>query len=137
MKGNILVFDATTNTGKISGHDGIRYGFTRQDWSDSREPKVGMQVDFENNGSNAKEIIVLGSLGLSVSGEDSKSRTTYILLACFLGGAGAHNFWAKRTKIAVIQLILSITVFGLIISMPWVIIDMFTVKEDGNGTPFK
>ena len=32
MKGNVIGFDADTNTGAISGHDGNRYDFATQNW---------------------------------------------------------------------------------------------------------
>jgi TM2 domain-containing membrane protein YozV len=36
----------------------------------------------------------------------AKSRTTYILLALFLGGLGIHNFYSGHTKHGVIKLVL-------------------------------
>jgi TM2 domain-containing membrane protein YozV len=36
----------------------------------------------------------------------AQSRTTYILLALFLGGLGIHNFYSGHTKHGVIKLVL-------------------------------
>ena len=69
-------------------------------------------------------------------GYDQKSRMVYILLALFLGGLGIHNFYAGHTQNGVIQLILGLLSCGGI-SFIWAIIDMITVKTDGNGVPMK
>jgi hypothetical protein len=59
MKGTVIIYDEATHSGKISGHDGKRYNFTRQDWTDVRPPKKGIEVDFESDGDLAKDIVVL------------------------------------------------------------------------------
>jgi TM2 domain-containing membrane protein YozV len=38
---------------------------------------------------------------------------------------GAHNFYLKRTGIAVVQLILTITVVGSAVTLIWIIVDAF------------
>ena len=63
---------------------------------------------------------------------------TYILTNPNFGGLfGAYNFYTKRTKIAIIQLILTLTMFGLIITLFWCLIDAFIVLfnkfKDGYG----
>jgi TM2 domain-containing membrane protein YozV len=40
---------------------------------------------------------------------------------------GAHNFYLKRTGIAVTQLIISLTVVGLVITVVWVLVDAFLI----------
>jgi len=62
-----------------------------------------------------------------------KSRTTYVLLGIFLGSLGVHNFYAKRTGCAVAQLILGLTLFGMIVTGPWSIIEACVVTTDGQG----
>lgn len=49
------------------------------------------------------------------------------LLLIFLGMFGAHRFYLGRTGSAVAQLILTITIFGMIISGVWVFIDLFLI----------
>jgi TM2 domain-containing membrane protein YozV len=49
------------------------------------------------------------------------------LLCLFLGLLGAHNFYLGRTRVAVAQLILSLTVVGLVITVVWVVVDAFSI----------
>lgn len=70
----------------------------------------------------------------------AKSRGIYILLGLFfLGMLGAHNFYAGRYLRGTLQLlcttILGWFVIGLVITFVWVLIDLFTVTEDGEGVP--
>lgn len=67
-----------------------------------------------------------------------KSRLIYILLAIFLGGLGIHNFYAGRMGSAVAQLLISLLSCGILspITWIWAIIDIITVKTDGEGRPF-
>jgi TM2 domain-containing membrane protein YozV len=50
----------------------------------------------------------------------------YLLWFC-LGAFGAHNFYLRRTAVAVVQLILTITIVGLAIVAIWVIVDAFLI----------
>ena len=45
----------------------------------------------------------------------------------FLGLFGMHNFYLKRINVGLIQLILTITVVGIAISMIWVLVDAFFI----------
>ena len=45
----------------------------------------------------------------------------------FLGYFGAHNFYLKRTGVAVAQLILTLTIIGLVINFFWHIVDAFLI----------
>jgi TM2 domain-containing membrane protein YozV len=56
-----------------------------------------------------------------------KSPLVAYLLWFFLGMFGAHNFYLKRTGIAVAQLILTITVIGSVITLIWIIVDAFLI----------
>jgi uncharacterized membrane protein len=56
VKGNLLGFDPDHNTGALSGHDGRRYEFVRQEWRGSRPPARGDTVDFVADGSRATQI---------------------------------------------------------------------------------
>jgi TM2 domain-containing membrane protein YozV len=49
------------------------------------------------------------------------------LLWFFVGLLGGHNFYLQRTGAAVAQLILTITVVGLMISIIWVLVDAFLI----------
>ena len=67
----------------------------------------------------------------------SKSRGVYIILGLFFGCIGIHNFYAGRYGIGAIQLVITSVlgwfVIGLVITGLWAIIEMFTVKTDGEG----
>jgi TM2 domain-containing membrane protein YozV len=66
----------------------------------------------------------------------------------FVGYFGAHNFYLKRTGIAVAQLILTLTLVGLLIVVFWHLVDAFlipgAVRRENNrlltwmlgGVPF-
>jgi len=45
----------------------------------------------------------------------------------FLGYFGAHNFYLKRSGVAVAQLILTLTIFGLLINFFWHLVDAFLI----------
>jgi uncharacterized membrane protein YhaH (DUF805 family) len=59
MKGNVIGFDADTNTGAISGHDGHRYEFATMDWHSHSRPQHGDLVDFAPEGHEAKQIYLV------------------------------------------------------------------------------
>ena len=50
------------------------------------------------------------------------------LLWFFLGLFGAHNFYLGRTGVAVTQLILSITIIGMLITWVWWVVDAFLIS---------
>jgi TM2 domain-containing membrane protein YozV len=49
------------------------------------------------------------------------------LLWLFLGWYGIHNFYLRRTGIAIAQCILSLLVVGLLITIPWWLVDVFII----------
>jgi TM2 domain-containing membrane protein YozV len=51
---------------------------------------------------------------------------TYVL-ALFLGLFGAHNFYVRRTSVAVTQLVLTLVVIGIPVVFVWVIVDLFLI----------
>jgi TM2 domain-containing membrane protein YozV len=67
----------------------------------------------------------------------AKSRTTYILLALFLGTLGVHNFFSGHTKHGFIKLGLLVACgLGLLVNPIWSIVEMITVKQDAQGVQF-
>jgi TM2 domain-containing membrane protein YozV len=58
---------------------------------------------------------------------NKKTALVAYLLWFFLGLFGAHNFYLKRTGVAVAQLILTLTVVGMVVSLIWVIVDAFLI----------
>lgn len=71
---------------------------------------------------------------------EPKSRVVYVILGIFLGVLGIHNFYAGRTYCGLAQLLttlllgwLLIPVFGIWI---WTIVEICTIKCDGDGVRF-
>jgi TM2 domain-containing membrane protein YozV len=58
---------------------------------------------------------------------NKKTALVAYLLWFFLGLFGAHNFYLERTGVAVAQLILSLTLLGMVITIIWVIVDAFLI----------
>lgn len=78
-----------------------------------------------NNGNN------------SPGGYLHKSRIIYIVLALLLGVCGIHNFYAGYAGRGIIQLLLSCTGFGLVIVIPWVLLEILLVRSDSRGMLFQ
>ncbi len=80
--------------------------------------------------------------------KDQLSRADYILLALFLGGLGVHNYYAGyrgKAEIQAVGTMLGLLVvffifraiaFSIVVAV-WVVLDIFCVKEDARGIPFK
>jgi TM2 domain-containing membrane protein YozV len=58
---------------------------------------------------------------------NKKTPLVAYLLWFFLGFFGAHNFYLKRTGVAVAQLILSLTLVGMVVTLVWVLVDAFLI----------
>ena len=61
-----------------------------------------------------------------VRGEQKEACVAYALWF-FLGYFGAHNFYLRRTGVAVAQLVLTLTIIGLVINFFWHFIDAFLI----------
>ena len=101
MQGKVLHYDDSTFTGFISGHDGQRYTFTKQDWAGNKKIETGATVDFDIEGKAAKAVIVVQPEG----GEISKKRRSIALLLCLfvVGLFGAHRAYVGRWKEAIVM----------------------------------
>jgi hypothetical protein len=73
--------------------------------------------------------------------KSSRTRTTYILLALFLGGFGVHNFYAGHVKIGILELALLLS-GPCLAGIPWILLAVFILLEicttttDGSGLSF-
>jgi TM2 domain-containing membrane protein YozV len=56
-----------------------------------------------------------------------RTKKVAYLLWLFIGWFGAHNFYLRRNGVATAQLILSMIVVGLIITIPWWFVDAFLI----------
>ena len=56
-----------------------------------------------------------------------KSVLMAYVLWFFLGLFGAHNFYLKRITSGFIQLILTVTVVGIVVSFVWILVDAFFI----------
>lgn len=127
MRGQILGVDRASGEGQISGEDGLRYAFAPQDWGGERGPAIGARVDFEANGSRALRIFRLPAEPLPASRpatENDRNKYVAAILAFFLGVLGIHRFYLGRNGSAVVMLILSVTVVGLLVTGVWAFVDM-------------
>lgn len=132
MRGQILGVDARTGDGLVAGQDGQRYRFAPEDWAHRGEPIIGAEVDFEATADRARSIFPLPAIGTSsdavtpstpAMGSD-RNRLVAALIAFLIGTLGIHRFYLGRTGSGLVMLILSITVFGLVLTVPWAFIDM-------------
>ncbi len=79
MKGTVLIYDENAHSGKISGFDGKRYSFTRVDFVDaSKSPTQGMEVDFEPQGDTAKEIVIIKSVKITQTGNNTDFNISHL-----------------------------------------------------------
>lgn len=133
MKGSVISYDEATHSGKISGHDGQRYVFTRQNWVNDKNPKVGMNVDFDVSGTDATDVILL--TGTSNGGD--KTKVAALLLVLFFGAFGFHRFYVGKVGTGIVMLLLGITMFGLVITGVWALVDLITIAtgsfKDAEG----
>ena len=72
-------------------------------------------------------------------GVSDKKRITYILLGFFLGGIGAHNFYAGNNVAGAIKLIVTVLTGGLggIVMGIWALIEIITVDKDAKGNKLR
>jgi TM2 domain-containing membrane protein YozV len=132
MRGQVLGVDTRTGDGIVAGEDGRRYAFRPIDWASRGEPAVGIYVDFESDGSRALSIFpvpqaVPASAASAIAERSEQSdRNKYVaaVIAFLLGPLGIHRFYLGRTGSAIAMLVLSCTVIGLFVSVPWAFIDM-------------
>lgn len=74
------------------------------------------------NLSNEEQLLVNSELE-----KRGKNIVVAYLLCIFLGDLGIHRFYLGRKGSAIAQLILTVTVIGLIVSGVWKIVDLFLI----------
>jgi TM2 domain-containing membrane protein YozV len=83
-------------------------------------PGIRHQINQSGGLSNDARVLMLYEA-------NKKTALVAYLLWFFLGLFGGHNFYLERTGVAVAQLILSLIVVGLIITIFWVLVDAFLI----------
>ena len=110
------------------------------------DPVMKMFEEQQNRNSERKINIVVNDgipeyhPGNAVAGIPKK-RSTYILLAVFLGGLGIHNFYAGYTGRGLAQLLILIFTGWLIVPALavgiWVLVEICSVTRDAQNIPFQ
>lgn len=134
MRGQVLGVDTRTGDGIVTGEDGRRYSFKPLDWAARGEPAIGMQVDFEAHESRALSIFPVPGAAhppalapappTSAAPLDDRNKFVAALIAFLVGPLGIHRFYLGRTGSGIAMIILSCTIVGLLITVPWAFIDM-------------
>ena len=92
--------------------------------------------DCEGLGTRGASGITL-TPGSQVIVRTERSRVDFILLGVLLGLFGIHNFYAGYYEKGLLQLIITLELgpiyIGLVITGSWVLIDLLTVRHDGDG----
>lgn len=69
----------------------------------------------------------------------TRQKVVAALLAFFLGTLGIHDFYLGYKGRGIIKIVLTVTVFGAIVSEIWALVDFITIltgsKKDANGNP--
>ncbi len=84
-----------------------------------------------------EEAVICTGCGCEVAKPQNNKDASWVatLLFClFLGGLGAHRFYTKHTGTAILQLILTLSFFGLLISGPWTLIDFIMILTNNFKT---
>ena len=136
MRGQVLGVDTRTGTGVVTGDDGRRYRFKPEDWADRGEPAVGMYVDFDVEEDRALTLFpVPGSVPAHPAataahppapvpgGGSDRNKYVAAAIAFFIGYLGIHRFYLGRVGSGAVMLVLTCTVVGLFVSVPWALID--------------
>jgi TM2 domain-containing membrane protein YozV len=58
---------------------------------------------------------------------DMKSKGTAVVLAGLLGPFGADKFYVGATQAGIIQFLLTITIIGTVVSLPWAFLSTLTL----------
>lgn len=122
MKGKILAYDASTQTGLITGADGQRYPFPAGEWQSPGTPRTGGNVDFTLHDGEARSVYA------DAAGGGSSKKIPAALLAFFLGVFGVHKFYLGYTRQGLIMLL--VFLFGIVLlGIPSVVIGIIAFVE--------
>jgi TM2 domain-containing membrane protein YozV len=86
------------------------------------ELPIGTRQTFQQQGGLSND-----ARAMMLFEANKKTASAAYLLWFFVGLFGGHNFYLKRTGVAVTQLILSLTLVGMAITIFWVLVDAFLI----------
>ena len=91
-----------------------------------------------DNSDPVKEPFLQGKNSLNAQQIDQselseKSRIIYIILDAHFGILGLHNMYAGLIARGILQLLLTCTIAGLIITIPWSLLELFLQTKDSYG----
>jgi TM2 domain-containing membrane protein YozV len=86
------------------------------------ELPIGTRQTFQQQGGLSND-----ARAMMLFEANKKNASVAYLLWFFVGLFGGHNFYLKRTGVAVTQLILSLTLVGMAITFFWVLVDAFLI----------
>jgi TM2 domain-containing membrane protein YozV len=140
MRGQILGVDRNTGDAQVTGDDGKRYRFRRDDWADPTGPAVGALVDFDIADGRAVSVYRVPGTVPAPQTEaprrrsSERSKIVAALLAFFLGPLGVHRFYLGRTGSGIVMLLLTCTLVGLLVTGLWAFIDFvrYLVMSDAE-----
>ncbi len=116
----------------VSGDDGKRYQFATWDWLGKNPPRIGNAVDFVCEGGVVSSVFPLLRLGTE------NTKIMFALLCWVAGIFGVHRFMVGKVRTGALMLVLSLSLFGLIITGIWAVVDFIVIlggrftDKDGN-----
>jgi len=127
MQGTITSFE--NHSGTIAGYDGKQYKFVTLDWKNKEQlPRINMEVDFNIEGKEARNISLLRS-------PNARSKNALAAWCFFLGCSGIHRFMVGKIgtgllilfSVIFLNVIMGILPKGMANSGPLIILWMFGV----------
>lgn len=108
-------------------------GNMQKDSNTQVTPELQKQIDEARKQANGNEpqVIIINNnqpseLDQALTGQ-VKNKWIAFLLCFFLGGIGAHQFYAGWTKRGIAMLLLTLTLIGGLISGPWALINLIQI----------
>ena len=137
MIGHIESFHPDNQTGTIK-NETETYTFHLNDWVAQVPPDIGDDVTFENNGSAALKIDLVGAY-LSPP-KAVKYKYVAVALALLLGFTGMHRFYLGYYKLGLAQLAFTAVTVGY--GALWGFIEVILllaghINKDAKGRPLK